>query len=306
MPRIQHGDNALCHTCGPRENEAGPIQRERNRSNEPSGHRCRKSFRLGFVLPVRQRDQRDGLPARAGRRRRTHPRASISAAATSIWAPATTCRCWREARGHRVIPSVRTVNDLRRRSLYGMDIEDLNQKLDQFPARRRTRHHRFRHPRLFRRDRVPGAAGSGAAGVRDVSRARCCASSSSATACGRSARSSRSACTRWTMRRKTPSPGAGPLLQAAVAQAARARAVSATTSRCWSIRPKRCRRRTRSALKAFHRGRASELGIEVDPIGKNDYTAAGRIRRPVHPRNHAPATTTPTASRIAPRRKAWW
>lgn len=34
-----------------------------------------------------------------------------------------------EARGHKVIPSVRTINDLRRRSLYGLDIEDLNQKL---------------------------------------------------------------------------------------------------------------------------------------------------------------------------------
>jgi glutathione synthase/RimK-type ligase-like ATP-grasp enzyme len=37
-----------------------------------------------------------------------------------------------EARGHRVIPSVRTLNDLRKRSLYGIDIEDLNQKLTKF------------------------------------------------------------------------------------------------------------------------------------------------------------------------------
>jgi glutathione synthase/RimK-type ligase-like ATP-grasp enzyme len=37
-----------------------------------------------------------------------------------------------EARGHRVMPSVRTVNDLRRRSLYGLDIEDLNTKLTHF------------------------------------------------------------------------------------------------------------------------------------------------------------------------------
>lgn len=37
-----------------------------------------------------------------------------------------------EARGHRVIPSVRTINDLRRRSIYGLDIEDLNQKLTRF------------------------------------------------------------------------------------------------------------------------------------------------------------------------------
>ncbi|PKM08887.1 MAG: RimK family alpha-L-glutamate ligase [Gammaproteobacteria bacterium HGW-Gammaproteobacteria-4] len=37
-----------------------------------------------------------------------------------------------EARGHKVIPSVRTINDLRRRSLYGVDIEDLNQKLARF------------------------------------------------------------------------------------------------------------------------------------------------------------------------------
>ncbi len=37
-----------------------------------------------------------------------------------------------EARGHKVIPSVRTINDLRRRSLYGLDIEDLNSQLGRF------------------------------------------------------------------------------------------------------------------------------------------------------------------------------
>jgi len=37
-----------------------------------------------------------------------------------------------EARGHKVIPSVRAINDLRRRSLYGLDIEDLNGKLGNF------------------------------------------------------------------------------------------------------------------------------------------------------------------------------
>lgn len=37
-----------------------------------------------------------------------------------------------EARGHKVIPSVRTINDLRRRSIYGVDIEDLNAKLAKF------------------------------------------------------------------------------------------------------------------------------------------------------------------------------
>ncbi len=37
-----------------------------------------------------------------------------------------------EARGHKVMPSVRTVNDLRRRSLYGLDIDDLNAKLTHF------------------------------------------------------------------------------------------------------------------------------------------------------------------------------
>jgi glutathione synthase/RimK-type ligase-like ATP-grasp enzyme len=37
-----------------------------------------------------------------------------------------------EARGHRVIPSVRTLNDLRRKSIYGLDIEDLNAKLKKY------------------------------------------------------------------------------------------------------------------------------------------------------------------------------
>ncbi|HET7611367.1 MAG TPA: RimK-like ATPgrasp N-terminal domain-containing protein, partial [Rhodanobacteraceae bacterium] len=37
-----------------------------------------------------------------------------------------------EARGHRVIPSVRTISDLRKRALYNLDVEDLNQKLAHF------------------------------------------------------------------------------------------------------------------------------------------------------------------------------
>jgi glutathione synthase/RimK-type ligase-like ATP-grasp enzyme len=37
-----------------------------------------------------------------------------------------------EARGHKVLPSVRTINDLGRRSLYGLDVGDLNQKLAHF------------------------------------------------------------------------------------------------------------------------------------------------------------------------------
>jgi len=37
-----------------------------------------------------------------------------------------------EARGHKVLPGVRAINDLRRRSLYGIDIEDLNAKLTRF------------------------------------------------------------------------------------------------------------------------------------------------------------------------------
>src|SRR5690349_15247079 len=37
-----------------------------------------------------------------------------------------------EALGHKVIPSVRAINDLRKRALYGLDIEDLNQKLTKF------------------------------------------------------------------------------------------------------------------------------------------------------------------------------
>ena len=37
-----------------------------------------------------------------------------------------------EARGHRVVPSVRTISDLRKRALYNLDVEDLNQKLTHF------------------------------------------------------------------------------------------------------------------------------------------------------------------------------
>jgi hypothetical protein len=59
-----------------------------------------------------------------------------------------------EARGHKVIPSVRTINDLRRRSLYGLDIEDLNQKLTKLSASGRPRHHRFRPAGLLRPNRL--------------------------------------------------------------------------------------------------------------------------------------------------------
>ncbi|HET6604454.1 MAG TPA: RimK family protein [Xanthomonadaceae bacterium] len=37
-----------------------------------------------------------------------------------------------EARGHRIIPGVRTISDLRSRALYGIDIEDLNARLARF------------------------------------------------------------------------------------------------------------------------------------------------------------------------------
>ncbi len=37
-----------------------------------------------------------------------------------------------EARGHRVMPSVRTINNLRRRSLYGIDVEDISASLTHF------------------------------------------------------------------------------------------------------------------------------------------------------------------------------
>src|ERR1700743_3183251 len=50
-----------------------------------------------------------------------------------------------EARGHRVMPSVRTVNDLRRRSLYGLDIDDLNQKLTHFLPAGGAGHTHFGH-----------------------------------------------------------------------------------------------------------------------------------------------------------------
>lgn len=37
-----------------------------------------------------------------------------------------------EARGHRVIPSVRTINDLSKRAIYGLDVRDINLKLTKF------------------------------------------------------------------------------------------------------------------------------------------------------------------------------
>jgi len=39
------------------------------------------------------------------------------------------CSLLAEARGHRVIPSVRTINDLSKKSIYSLDIEDLDERV---------------------------------------------------------------------------------------------------------------------------------------------------------------------------------
>ena len=43
------------------------------------------------------------------------------------------CSLLAEARGHKVIPTVRTVNDLSNKSLYSLDIANLNKLLDKIP-----------------------------------------------------------------------------------------------------------------------------------------------------------------------------
>jgi glutathione synthase/RimK-type ligase-like ATP-grasp enzyme len=174
-----------------------------------------------------------------------------------------------EARGHRVIPSVRTINGLRRRSLYGLDIEDLNTRLQQAGAALTPDSTDFaivayfgraEHPVLqelarqvfdlfpcpllrieFRRDRVWRIAAVRALGLHTLDETQ---------------------------------------------EDAFAQALDQFSSKLW--RKPRARRQFRydlamlvdpdeqmppsnkKALKAFiHAGK--ELGIEVDPIGKNDY-----------------------------------
>ena len=46
------------------------------------------------------------------------------------------CSLLAEARGQRVIPSVRTMNDLARKSIYGLGIGDLNKSLGQMLGER--------------------------------------------------------------------------------------------------------------------------------------------------------------------------
>jgi hypothetical protein len=209
-----------------------------------------------------------------------------------------------EARGHKVIPSVRTINDLRRRSLYGVDIEDLNAATGQVPAGRfrdttdfgmlvyfgetsyaplkdlaRQVFEAFPCPILrieFERQRVWQIAAIKPAGLNTL-----CDSQEDAFAAALDAFS-----------RKT------------LAQAARAAFVplrhrnAAGSGR--SMPPS-----NRKALKHFIEA-GKELGIEVDPVTRNDLRAPGRVRRPVHPRDHRAGQPHLPLRATAPRRKTWW
>ena len=78
------------------------------------------------------------------------------------------CSLLAEARGHKVIPSVRTISELARKSLYSLVLEDLDRTLDK--ARRTLRQHRWFHPDpVFRPYRHRAVAGPGATVVRGVS-----------------------------------------------------------------------------------------------------------------------------------------
>lgn len=48
------------------------------------------------------------------------------------------CSLLAEARGHRVIPSVRTIQDLSHRAIYSLDTEDLNQRVQRILGRRKS------------------------------------------------------------------------------------------------------------------------------------------------------------------------
>ncbi|MFZ5699258.1 MAG: RimK family protein [Pseudomonadota bacterium] len=53
------------------------------------------------------------------------------------------CSLLAEARDQRVIPSVRTINDLRNKSIYSLDIEDLNENLNKTLAKESQENHYF-------------------------------------------------------------------------------------------------------------------------------------------------------------------
>jgi glutathione synthase/RimK-type ligase-like ATP-grasp enzyme len=77
------------------------------------------------------------------------------------------CSLLAEARRHRVIPSVRTLNDLSRKSIYSLDIEDLDDHVQQVLGKPRPgfHRHRLRAGYLLRPVRRQGIAGAGAAVV---------------------------------------------------------------------------------------------------------------------------------------------
>ncbi|MCB1754010.1 MAG: RimK family protein [Gammaproteobacteria bacterium] len=71
------------------------------------------------------------------------------------------CSLLAEARGHKVIPGIRTLQDLRSKSLYSLDTDDLSQRVDQIMAKRGTSpdSSRFELPVLFGRSDVSDMQG---------------------------------------------------------------------------------------------------------------------------------------------------
>ena len=74
------------------------------------------------------------------------------------------CSLLAEARGHKVIPSVRTISELTRKSLYGLALDDLDKTLEKaLQSSSLQRYRRFYPDPVFRPDTYRAVAGSGAA-----------------------------------------------------------------------------------------------------------------------------------------------
>jgi hypothetical protein len=76
------------------------------------------------------------------------------------------CSLLAEARNHKVVPTVRTLQDLSRKSIYSLDTEDIDRKVAKVLGRkRRPAAHRIRDDGVLRPVRAQGDAGDRAAAV---------------------------------------------------------------------------------------------------------------------------------------------
>ena len=264
----------------PRAARAAPLRR-----HEPPRHRGREGLGLGLVLPVRQRRDGDGLPQAADRRRGrgAHPGHQP---VPHLQVPRR--RLLRLAAGRSARPPRDPLGAHDQRPAQALAVRPRHRRsqpeADQVPARGRPRHHRLRPAGLLRHHPVRAAGRPRAPGLRDLplpdpapgvrapegladrrDQAR------------HPARADRSAGRRLRQRARR-------LRQEDVAQAARQaqvplrhRAAARSQRGDAAVEQEGAQALHRRRQGPRHRGR---------PDRQERLSAPGRVRRPVHPRDH--------------------